>query len=283
MNFSWIIRIRRLLPRLLRAHALLLLTAAALAPALGWAQESLEDQALEQQGLTRGPAGWGISLGAGLASVPEYPGASKERARLVPLLAIDYDNRIFLGPLGVGVAAVRCNGFRAGPVLGFERGRAQNDDPRLAGLGDISPSVTAGLFADYTRGAFAVLATARQAVSHSTNGLSGLLQVDIRHRFPTARTSVAIGPDLEFGNGDFERTWFGISPVQSAASGLPVYAPHAGVNRVGFHAGLTYRISTHLVWRVFTRISDLSGNAAQSPVVERRAQVVVGAGVAYHF
>ena len=270
-------------PRACRGPAILLLAVASLTPTLGWAQQSLEDQALEQQGLTRGPAGWGITLGAGLAQVPRYPGASKERGRLVSLVALDYGGRVFVGPFGIGVAAARWNGFRAGPVLGFERGRSETDDPRLAGLGDISTSVTAGVFASYTKGPLEVSATARQAVTHASNGLSGLLQLSVRHVYVAARTLVAIGPDMEFGNGEYERTWFGISPAQSAASGLSAYTPGGGINRVGLHAGLTYRASPHVLLRAFARISDLTADAARSPVTERRAQVVVGAGVAYHF
>jgi len=265
-----------------RAHAILLI-AAAFAPALGWAQQSLEDQALEQQGLGRAPGTWDITLGAGLAAGPKYPGASTERVRPVPLVSIRYGGRLFFGPLGIGMVAFRCNGFRAGPVLGFERGRSPSDGPRLAGLGDIPSSVTAGLFAGYARGAFAVYATARQAVTSTGNGLSGLLQLNVRHVFVAARTLVAAGPDLEFGNNDFQRTWFGISPAQSISSGLPEYAPSAGIDRIGFHAQLTYRASKHIVWRAFARVADLTGSAAHSPIVERRAQVVIGAGVAYHF
>lgn len=275
--------LRLRIPRPLRAHAILLLIAAVFAPTLGWAQESLADQALEQQGLGHAPRGWGVTLGAGLAVGPRYPGSSSKRARLAPLLSIEYDDRLFVGPLGIGLAAFRCNGFRAGPVLGFERGRSQSDGPRLAGLGDISSSVTAGLFAGYARGAFAVYATARQAVTSTGNGLSGLLQLNVRHVFVAARTVVAAGPDLEFGNNDFQRTWFGVSPAQSISSGLREYTPAAGIDRIGFHAQLTYRASSHILWRAFARIADLTGNAAQSPIVERRAQVVIGAGVAYHF
>jgi MipA family protein len=262
---------------------MLLLIAASLAPTLGWAQQSLEDQALEQQGLSPGREGWGITLGAAIADAPKYPGASKERTRLAPLFSLRYGDRLFVGPLGIGLVALRWKGFRAGPVLGFQRGRSASDDPHLAGLGDISASATAGLFAAYARGPLEVSATARQAVSHSSNGLSGLLQVNLRHVFIGARTFVAAGPDIEFGDGDFERTWFGISPTQSLASGLPAYAPRAGLDRVGLHAGLTHRVSEHVLWRVFGRFTDIVGDAAQSPVIERRTQVVVGAGIAYRF
>lgn len=261
----------------------LLLVIAALAPTLGWAQQSLEDQALEQQGLTRAQAGWSGTVGAGLALGAKYPGASAQRLRAAPLIAIDYGDRVSIGPLGLEVAAVRWRGLRAGPVLGFEGGRRASDDPHLAGLGDISSSVTGGLFAAYTRGPLEVSATARQAITHSTNGLSGLLQIDIRHVFVAARTFAAAGPDLEFGNGDFERTWFGISPAQATTSGLAVYVPRAGINRVGLHADLTHRVTPHLLLRFFVRLSDITSEAAQSPIVERRAQIDVGAGIAYHF
>lgn len=266
-----------------RAHATLLLIAFLLAPALGWTQQSLEDQALEQQGLNRAQAGWTGAVGLGLAEVPRYPGASTDRVRPEPLVSIDYDDRVFIGPLGIGVAAVRWHGFRAGPVLGFERARYESDDPHLAGLGDISSSITGGIFARYSSGPIEASATARQAISHSSNGLTGLLQVDLRHTFAGARTSVAAGPDLEFGNSDFERTWFGVSPAQSATSGLPVYAPRAGINSVGLHTGLTHRASQHILVRFFARVSDIAGDAAPSPIVERRTQFAVGAGIAYHF
>jgi len=270
-------------PRAFCVHAILFLIAFLLAPTLGWAQQTLEDQALEQQGLAPAGAGWTGTVGAGLEVSPTYPGANTDRTHPVPLVSIDHGSRLFIGPLGIGIAAVRWNGFRAGPVLGFERGRYASDDPRLAGLGDISTGITAGVFAGYSRGPLAISATARQAISHSTNGLSALLQVDWRRAFPGVRTLVTAGPDLEFGDGNYERTWFGISPEQSTTSGLPEYAPRGGINRVGLHAAVTYRASQHLVLRFFAGLSDIIGDAAQSPIVERRTRISVGAGIAYHF
>jgi len=270
-------------PRASCVHAILLLIAFLLAPTLGWAQQTLEDQALEQQGLTRAGAGWTGAVGAGLEVSPRYPGANTDRTHPVPLVSVDYGGRLFLGPLGIGIAAVRWNGFRAGPVLGFERGRYASDDPRLAGLGDISSSITAGAFAGYSSGRLAISATARQAISHSADGLSALLQVDWRCALPGARTFVTAGPDLELGDGNYERTWFGVSPQQSTTSGLPVYAPRGGSNRLGLHAAVTHRASRHILLRLFARLSDITGDAARSPIVERRTQISVGAGIAYHF
>ena len=270
-------------PHIFRAQALLLLIASLFAPTLGWAQQSLEEQALEQQNLARAQSGWNVTLGGALVSAPRFPGASKRRLRLRPLFAIHYGDRLIIGPLGIGVVAVRWKGFRAGPVLGYQRSRRRTDDPALAALGDVPSSVTAGLFAGYARGPIAASVTARQAISHSADGLSGLLRVDLRHVFIVSRNFVTVGPDLEFGNGDFERTWFGVSPTQSVDSGLPVYEPRAGINRIGLHGSLTHRATRHVLLRAFARVSRLAGGAGRSPIVERRGQVELGVGFAYNF
>jgi len=270
--------------KLLRVVAVVLLTAL---PLTVLRAQSIEQQALEQQGLagTVVPETWSVTLGAGLADAPQYPGASGHKVRLAPLASLVYDDRLYLGPLGLGVALVRSSGFRAGPWLGYQVGRAESDDPHLGGLGDISPSVTGGAFASYGRGPLTVSATVRQAISHSANGLAGLLQINLHHRIPGARTFLMLGPDLEFGNGDFERTWFGITPEQSARSAyrLPAYTPRAGINSVGLHAALTHIMTAHVLLRVFASFKKLTGDAAASPITERRDQLVIGAGIAYHF
>jgi outer membrane protein len=269
----------------LQFMAVLLVTALPLSAVR--AQNSIEQQALEQEGLAGHAASdtWSVTLGGGLAEQPRYPGASSSKVRFAPLAAAAYDDRVYVGPLGLGVAVLRSNGFRAGPVLGLQGGRPESDDPRLAGLGDISRSVTAGIFAGYGFGPLTVSATVRQAISHRTNGLSGLLAINFHHRIPRTRAFFMFGPDAEFGNGDFERAWFGITPQQSVQSpyALPVYTPHAGIDRVGLHAALTYVASRHILLRAYASFRELTGEAASSPIVERRDQFVIGAGIAYHF
>jgi MipA family protein len=247
--------------------------------------QALQDLAIEQQGLNQRPAPgtWSVTLGAGLATAPDYPGASDYRVRPVPLIEIGYGDRVTAGPFGVAVAALDWNGLRAGPVLGIEGGRRQSADPHLDGLGDISTSVTAGAFVSYRIGFFDIYGTARQAITNSGSGLAGLLQFDFRQPLIPRRLYLIAGPDVEFGNSEHEQTWFGVTPTQSLQSGLPAYTPGAGINTVGVHATLTYRASEHVLWRVFTNFKDLTGQAAESPIVERRTEFVVGFGAAYHF
>lgn len=247
--------------------------------------QALQDLAIEQQGFNERPAPgtWSVTLGAALADRPDYPGSSLYRVRPVPLIAIGYGDRLVAGPFGVGFAALDWKGLRVGPVLGIEGGRRESVDPHLYGLGDISASVTGGAFVSYRVGVFDIYATARQAINDSGSGLAGLVQFNFRQALVPRQLYLIVGPDMEFGNREHEQTWFGVTPTQSLQSGLPVYTPGGGVNTVGVHAALTYRASEHVFWRAFVNLKNLAGQAADSPIVERRTEHVIGLGAAYHF
>jgi outer membrane protein len=262
----------------------LLAGAPSLVPAPVRAQETLPETEVEQEGLAKKPkpGEWSVTLGAGIASVPRYQGAATSRLKLVPLVSIRYDD-MFFGPFGLGCSAINSGAFHAGPVLGYEGGRNERRDPELAGLGDIPSSVTGGAFASYRIGSFETLATVRQALTHSGNGLNGLVKFDYRVAIIPKQLDLRIGPHLEFANSRYEQTYFGVSPVQSAQSGYPVFAPGGGVKEVGFGASLTHFTTERFLLRAFAQVKRFTGDTAMSPIVERRTESFVGIGAAYHF
>ncbi|HTY50898.1 MAG TPA: MipA/OmpV family protein [Steroidobacteraceae bacterium] len=267
--------------------ACLLCAAIALACPRALAQSQAQGLALQQlEGgnlASTGTAGWNATLGIGLAAVPRYPGASDDRARLIPLISVSYDNLVFLSPLGLAIRAIHADGFFAGPVIGYEGSRHQSDDPYLAGLGDIPASLTAGAFAGYAAGPWRLLITARQAVTHSMNGLEGLAELEYHAELVPHQLTLNLGPEVSFADGQYNRTWFGVSLSQSADSGLPVYTPGGGINAVGVHAGFVTALSAHILVRVFGDVRRLTGDAAASPIVQRRTEGVIGVGIAYRF
>ncbi|HUK00562.1 MAG TPA: MipA/OmpV family protein [Stellaceae bacterium] len=268
-----------------RVAGFVLVTAAAtLAAATSRAQTTLTEQQLEQGGLqppSQGP--WDVSLGVGVAGMPTYDGAKNYRAQPVPLVSIRYRDLIFLGPGGLGVNVVHWGGLRMGPVIGYGGGRRQSDDPHLSGLGDIQAAVTAGAFANYTVGHWVVAGTVRQAVTHTDDGLLGNVRLDYRQVLVPGKVYLMAGPELGFANGRYERTYFGVTPAQSASSGLPEFTPHGGLKEVGLNFGLTYRWSQHVLLRSFGGVRELVDDTGSSPVVQSRTQGFLGVGAAYHF
>ncbi len=247
--------------------------------------QSLEEQGLEQQGPGGQAQGenWNLNLGLGLAVEPAYPGASDHHVRPVPLVSASCGDFFVVGPQGLRISLIDVGGFRAGPVIGFFGGRDESDDPRLNGLGNISASVTAGVFADYRAGPVDLSMTVRQAVTHTSNGMLGLVGLDYRTPILTDEFIFDAGPTIEFANGRYNQTWFGVSQTQADQSGLPVYSAGGGIKDVGLHAAVTYLYSEHIMLRLFGNIEQMTGNDANSPIVQDKTQSSIGFGAAYHF
>jgi len=228
--------------------------------------------------------GWNFTVGGGAAFRPKYEGADSYALRAFPAVSISYDKGLFFAsPAGIGVTAINWQGFRAGPVLGFLNGRKEDDDSHLSGLGDIQPSLAAGVFASYSLGPVSLRATVRQALTHQANGLSGDISLNWMHPLIANRLLLTTSLQTTFANGSYDRTFFGVSAEQSLQSGLPTYTPGGGIKDVGLNVSLDYRLSRHFLLRGFGGVKQLLGDDGVSPIVQNKTQGVAGLGLAYRF
>jgi len=76
---------------------------------------------------------------------------------------------------------------------------------------------------------------------------------------------------------------YGIGPREQAASGLPLYQPHAGLREVAGSIGLVGEPSEHWVWVARLSLVKLVGPAADSPIVRQSYQPALLIGAAYRF
>ena len=97
----------------------------------------------------------------------------------------------------------------------------------------------------------------------------------------------SIGPRLLFSNARYQRAFFGVTPAEALATGLPAYDPDGGIYGVAVASGLSYQFSP--TWGMFgyARFERLVGDAADSPIVRAdfgsRTQLSGGVGVSYTF
>jgi outer membrane protein len=79
------------------------------------------------------------------------------------------------------------------------------------------------------------------------------------------------------------RTFFGVTPLQSARSGYAVYTPSGGPQNIRFSVGLNYRIRGGWFVGASASESKLLGDAANSPFIEKKDEISAGTYFGYHF
>lgn len=93
----------------------------------------------------------------------------------------------------------------------------------------------------------------------------------------------ALGVGLSAADARYQRLRFGVSPIQSELSGLPVYRPQAGLLNASFSSSLRFEINPR--WVSFVGVSAVHhlGPQQHSPFVPSSTNWTVSAGMARRF
>jgi outer membrane protein len=232
-------------------------------------------------GAPEAEARWRFALGLGAALAPTFHGSNGYRMRPAPFVFAGY-GRFFIGFGGLGVNLYRAPGWGFGAIISPSQGRKEDADPRLAGLGDVDRTVNVGVYGvTYTR---RFLTRAILYTDAGGEGQGSNARLDVLARFRVdERVRFFAGPGLSWGSRQYTQTFFGIGDEQAARSGFPVFQPGAGVNNLRLTTGANYRLTPD--WNLIGSLtaSRLSGHAADSPIVETRAQLAAFVSAIYLF
>ncbi len=256
----------------------------AFGPGAAAAEESADDSAARKP-----KDGWDITVGAGVASLPEYPGADEQKTRMLPMVNIRY-GRFFVGGDpgsgggGIGVNLYEDDHWHIGTMasLGAFKARREADDARLRGLGDIDGTTRVGAFARYTQGWLSARVSVAADVGGNHQGTVAELGLNANWAV-SRRLVLSAGPSVTWSNGEYMQTFFGIDALQAERSGRPQYRAGGGVSSIGFGVSARYRLDEHWGLGAFASTSQLQGDAKDSPITQDKTQNVFGAFATYHF
>jgi outer membrane protein len=244
--------------------------------------------------------GWSLTMGAGSLLAPAYEGDDETRLSLLPNIQVAYGDRFFASVQeGVGYKLVNDGDLVAGPIARIRFSRDEDGDQPfavsgedtrdLAGLGDVGASVELGGFLNYRAGSLEVSAEARQAVS-GHEGFTAELGVRWTGRNSLFGPPViwSVGPRLRFADERFTSAYFGVTPVQSSPSGLPVFETDGGLYAYGLGATAIIPLTTDGRWSAvaIAGYDQLNGDASASPLVRLRGsehQGSLGVFLSYRF
>jgi outer membrane protein len=237
-----------------------------------------------------------IRLGLGPSMTPRYEGDNNYKFSVIPAISLRYKDLVEVNNNEVRLIAFNrmfnadtgndaTGNLRVGPTVSVDFGRAEDDSPDLTGLGGISTSLELGAFISYTQGPMRLRARARHDIMSGHGG--GTMRLDAAYTiFQAAPVALGVNVTSTWATGKYMQSYFGVSPAQSAASGLPVFDANSGFKDVGVELTSNYIFASQ--WALVSNVGykRLMGDAKNSPLVRQRGsanQMAFQAFVVYSF
>lgn len=210
-----------------------------------------------------------VILGGGVMFQPEYEGSDKFAVLPVPLLSFSFNESINVDPMGLEFTVFRRDNLSFRLALQHEGGRDEDDSDYLKGMGDVDSGFKLGGTVNYNIGPMEIYGTVEKFVGGS-DGLQMIAgAVYTYDAFPFL---LSAGGSATWSNDDYMSTYFGVSSRQAERSGYERYDVSAGFKRVDAELLLTYIATEHWVVRAQAGLGYLVGDAADSPIVQRKLQ-----------
>ena len=244
-----------------------------------------------------------LTIGVGAVSVPRYEGS--DLSTIVPAGAIRGKVAgISFATLGtalyvdlVPMHSATGTKFVLGPVAHVTLNRTnlkRTRDPQIIALGKIGTAVELGGHVGLSRTGVITsdydTLSADVAVMQDVTGTHDNMIVvpSITYATPLSKSIyVGVSASADYVGSRYARTYFGVTPAQSVASGLRTYTPGNGFKdvNIGALAGLSLSGDLRRGAAVFLigNYEKLVGDFGRSPVVRDRNQWFGGLGLAYTF
>ena len=231
-------------------------------------------------------------IGLGVGAYPDYFGSDDYDVGAAPFgrLSLGGERFVRLMANEVRVNVLDDPNWQLGPMGLWRFGRDDVDNAVVDRVHEIDDSISLGVFGGYVwrdpqeiRKMAGVSAWALGDVSNVYNGWTGGLNAYVTQ--PAAKmVTLAGGAAFTYGSSDYMDEYFGVTPADSLASGLPVYTPGSGVRDVRGWAVAVLHLSPQWHLGAGVMYSRIVGDAADSPLVSQEGsknQWVYGAGALY--
>lgn len=228
--------------------------------------------------------------GGGFVSVsPKYEGSDEYKVVGAPFIFPSFGSASNILEVR-GIDDVRLKVFKnhwmvAGPLVGYQFGRDEDDGDRLIGLGDVDGGIVVGAFAGLKLLPTLLIGVSyHRTVSGDVDG--GQLRFGLEYEQPVSGVLTFYGKaGATYADDDYMSSYFGVSTTQSNASAanLAAFDASSGIKDVYVGAGVKYKMNERWSLKLNGRYSRLVGDAADSPVIETEDQFSGSASVTYKF
>jgi outer membrane scaffolding protein for murein synthesis (MipA/OmpV family) len=225
---------------------------------------------------------WQVSIGGGLSYAPRYEGAANDRLRFMPLFDASYKNgKFFISPLrGIGYNFSDDKDFQYGIRVNIGRGRDQDVDPHLNGMGSINYVPEAGVYFNERIGAY-YISSAFSSGNYGTHA-----EVGTGIGYPVGNADrLRVGINLNWGDYKYCQTYFGVTTAQAQASGnvLSTFEANAGVMDYALTSNWVHNYDKKWFSNSGMSFKQLIGSAQESPLTQRNFMASANFLMGYRF
>ena len=229
-------------------------------------------------------------IGPGLRSRPAYDGSASQHTEFVPViryLGPRWFVRSTQGVLEGGVRTELYPGLHAGAQVAYEPGRrvGESDFLESHGLPGIKRGASIGLQFEWDHSFGPAPVTLLGRLRRNVDADLGT-QADLRLSvgvLQSGRFGAGVFTQAIWGSAKAASAYYGITPQQSAGSGLAAFQPGSGWLNASL--GVLWSVDLAPKWVAVGSLERrrLTGDAADSPLAQRRSNNYISAGVAYRF
>lgn len=251
----------------------------------------------------RPPAQKAWTLGLGLAPVagPAWQGSRDTALSIFPDVRLNYRDAVFFSvPDGLGWNTINRDGWKIGPLAKVRFGRQESTggspflitggSTALRGMGDVNLAGEFGGFAQKSlaKGKLRLRAEARQGTG-GHDGVIGDTVVGWSDRKRDASLLWNLSLRATWADSNYSNVYFGVTPAQSLAAGLPAFRTDGGLMSAGVNASLIKplgRFGKNGAITLLTSYDRLGNVVADSTLIRQRGdrnQVTVGVAYGYRF
>lgn len=233
-----------------------------------------------------------LTLGGGVDVAPRYSGSDKSRVGAAQVVDYAMANGFFISTTrGVGYGN-NIGNLDYSAAVSYRTGRKDKDvssdsissgSDYLRGMGDIKGSaiVVPGLGYKVTDWLHLQL-QAEVPVSERDNGEAVHFGI-ISPLYISPKNEVTLALTSSWGSDKYMQTYYGVSAAQAAASGFARHDAGAGIYAYSLNLDWTHRLTSR--WSVLAAAgaTQLTGDAADSPIVQRKTSPTGSLKVTYSF
>lgn len=251
-----------------------------------WAQNDAQAPRPQWEGAVGIVGGWG----------PAFMGSDERRFSGAPAILLRHGRFSFSNNAssfairqdgdvirGIGVDLTQREDLRVSLSLRMDGGRSESVSAQLRGMGDVRRTVRARLGTNWRFAPnWRVTAGWNVDILGRDGGQFGEVFLRREHDL-SASTHVFAGAAVTVAGDRYMRSYFGVTPEQSARSGYPAYRPNAGIRDASLVAGIRHRLGPHWTALAGASATRLVGQAADSPLVRKAGSFGINAGLAWRF